>query len=216
MKTGLKERERTSRRLCAVVVAEDEVSRAGLVAQLRGTGEVEVVEDFERALVAVIVVDTVDQRAAGAIREALAAGCHSVVAIATRLDDSGVVSAAEAGASAILRRSEVGIRRLAAVVRGAAEGDGALSPDLLGAMLQRVGTLQRTSDRGRGLPLSGFTAREIDVLRLLAEGYDTIEIASKLAYSERTVKNVIHGVTARFGLRNRCHAVAYAIRAGVL
>ena len=53
-------------------------------------------------------------------------------------------------------------------------------------------------------------------LRLLAEGYDTAAIADTLAYSERTIKNVIHDVTSRLHLRNRSHAVAFAMRTGVI
>jgi DNA-binding NarL/FixJ family response regulator len=54
------------------------------------------------------------------------------------------------------------------------------------------------------------------VLGLVADGLDTREIATKLSYSERTVKNVLHDVTNRFQLRNRAHAVAYALREGLL
>ena len=50
------------------------------------------------------------------------------------------------------------------------------------------------------------------MLRLLAEGQDTQEIASTLCYSERTVKGVIHEITTRLQLRNRSHAVAFALR----
>jgi DNA-binding NarL/FixJ family response regulator len=66
------------------------------------------------------------------------------------------------------------------------------------------------------LSLTGFSGRELDVLRLLSEGWDTAEIAEKLAYSERTVKNVIHDITTRLQLRNRSHAVAYAVRQGLI
>jgi DNA-binding CsgD family transcriptional regulator len=45
---------------------------------------------------------------------------------------------------------------------------------------------------------------------------DTLEIAQELSFSERTVKNVIAGMTTRLNLRNRPHAVAYAMRAGVI
>jgi DNA-binding CsgD family transcriptional regulator len=58
--------------------------------------------------------------------------------------------------------------------------------------------------------------REVEVLRLVADGFDTVEIARKLNYSERTVKNVIHQITQRLGLRNRPHAVAYAIKNGLM
>ena len=64
--------------------------------------------------------------------------------------------------------------------------------------------------------LAGFTEREIDVLKLVAEGCDTAEIANRLAYSQRTIKNILHDVTTRFNLRNRAHAIAYALRAGVI
>jgi len=58
--------------------------------------------------------------------------------------------------------------------------------------------------------------RERELIRLLAEGYDTAEIARSLSYSERTVKNIVHGLLNRLRLRNRAHAVAFAMRAGVL
>jgi DNA-binding NarL/FixJ family response regulator len=58
--------------------------------------------------------------------------------------------------------------------------------------------------------------RELEVLRLLADGLSTLEIASRLNYSERTVKNIIHGVVSRLNLRNRTHAVAFALRNGLL
>jgi DNA-binding CsgD family transcriptional regulator len=54
------------------------------------------------------------------------------------------------------------------------------------------------------------------VLRLVADGLDTSEIAERLSYSERTIKNIIHDVTTRFHLRNRSHAVAFAVRQGLI
>ncbi|MET0864190.1 MAG: helix-turn-helix transcriptional regulator, partial [Nakamurella sp.] len=54
------------------------------------------------------------------------------------------------------------------------------------------------------------------VLKLVAGGHDTAEIASLLSYSQRTVKNILHDVTTRLQLRNRSHAVAYAVREGLI
>jgi DNA-binding CsgD family transcriptional regulator len=79
-----------------------------------------------------------------------------------------------------------------------------------------VERLQREVLAPRGLNSAGLSPREVDVLRLMAEGLDTVEIAVELCYSERTVKNIIYGVTTRLNLRNRSHAVAYAMRAGML
>jgi DNA-binding NarL/FixJ family response regulator len=53
-------------------------------------------------------------------------------------------------------------------------------------------------------------------LRLLADGCDTIEIARRMAYSERTVKTIVHVILDRFGARNRAHAVAFATREGII
>jgi DNA-binding CsgD family transcriptional regulator len=61
---------------------------------------------------------------------------------------------------------------------------------------------------------SELTAREQAVLRLIARGRTTAEVAAELSYSERSIKNVIHGVTERLALRNRCHVVAHAVREG--
>jgi DNA-binding CsgD family transcriptional regulator len=50
----------------------------------------------------------------------------------------------------------------------------------------------------------------------VADGLDTDEIAASLSYSSRTVKNILHSVTTRFCLKNRSHAVAYALREGLI
>jgi DNA-binding NarL/FixJ family response regulator len=102
------------------------------------------------------------------------------------------------------------------VITGAARGEGSVPPDLLGRLLDQVGTLQRGVLGPRGLTFNGLATREIEVLRLVADGCDTSEIADRLAYSERTVKNVLHDVTTRLQLRNRSHAVAYALRQGLI
>ncbi|WP_390624121.1 response regulator transcription factor [Fodinicola feengrottensis] len=66
------------------------------------------------------------------------------------------------------------------------------------------------------MTFSGLAEREVQVLRLVADGFDTEEIAQKLSYSQRTVKNVLHDVTSRLHLRNRSHAVAYALKHGLI
>ena len=63
---------------------------------------------------------------------------------------------------------------------------------------------------------SALGHRELMALRLLADGCDTREIARQLCYSERTVKSIIGTVTERLGVRNRTHAVAHAIRHGLI
>ena len=89
-------------------------------------------------------------------------------------------------------------------------------PEVCGHLLGQVGRLQRQVLSPRGLSFTGLSDREIQVLRLIADGLDTNEIASQLCYSQRTVKNVLHDVTSRLQLRNRSHAVAYAVREGLI
>lgn len=134
----------------------------------------------------------------------------------SRLDDNDLMSAIEAGASGVLRRSESSPERLAAAVVAATKGDGALAPDLVGRLLNQVKHLQHDVLSPRGIGSDGLNDRERNVLRLLADGHATREIARELAYSERTIKNIIHDVTMRLNLRNRSHAVAYAVKAGII
>ena len=64
----------------------------------------------------------------------------------------------------------------------------------------------------RGIGGDGLNERERAILRFLAEGLPTSEIARQLAYSERTIKNIIHEMNSRLNLRNRSHAVAYVVK----
>jgi DNA-binding NarL/FixJ family response regulator len=61
-----------------------------------------------------------------------------------------------------------------------------------------------------------LTGRELDVLRLLAEGGSTRDIAERLSYSERTVKYIVHDVLGKLNGRTRAHAVAVASRRGII
>ena len=65
-------------------------------------------------------------------------------------------------------------------------------------------------------PWSNLSLRDLNVLHLLADGRSTADIAVVLAYSESTIKNVIHDLVRQLSARNRAHAVAMAIRAGVI
>lgn len=205
-------------RIPVFVYARDPLSQAGIASQLRTRPELLVVDDgdVDRARVAVVVADDVDDDTQRVIKAIQRNGCPRVVLIVTRLDDNALLAAVEAGACGFVRRSEAVPERLAATVCSAVAGDGSVPPDLLGRLLEQVGRLQRNVLAPRGLTFSGLSDREITVLRLVADGLDTAEVANELFYSERTVKNVIHDVTTRLNLRNRTHAVAYALRQGLI
>jgi DNA-binding NarL/FixJ family response regulator len=143
-------------------------------------------------------------------------GPSRAIVVASTLDDSGLISAVEAGVIGLVRRSDATPERLVQVITRAAAGEGSVPPDLLGRLLNQVGSLQRQVLMPRGLTFSGLSAREIDVLRLVADGFDTSEVSMKLGYSERTIKTVLHDLTSRLQLRTRGHAVAYALREGLI
>jgi DNA-binding NarL/FixJ family response regulator len=204
-------------RVSVAVSAEDPISRDGVLMQLRGQPGFALVDeaDVEPETVVVVVCDEVDGAALQRIR-AVRRREARVVLVAGRVDDQTLLTAVEAGVGGVVRRSQVTPSALAGAIRSAAAGDGTLPPDLLGRLLDQVGRLQRQVLSPLGLTVAGLTERELKVLRLLAEGLDTAEVGRRLYFSERTVKAIIHDLTSRLQLRNRTHAVAYALREGLI
>ena len=203
-------------RIPVFISAADPISHAGIASQLRGAGITEIADATVPGAVALVVADHVDAESVSVIRSLRARGAERLILLVARIDDKGVVAAVEAGATNVIRRSEATPGNLLAAIRTASAGEGSLPPDLLGRLLSQVGRLQRQVLHPRGLTFAGLTDREVRVLELLAEGLDTAEVGRRLFYSERTVKNIIHDLTNRLELRNRTHAVAYAIREGLI
>jgi DNA-binding NarL/FixJ family response regulator len=206
------------RRLPVHLYSTDVISRAGVVSQLRPRPEVLLLDapEAEQAEVDVVISDSIDEPTLRRLRALRSRSRSALVLVVTQVDDAGLVAAVEHGVAGIVRRSEASADRLVAVIQAAAAGEGTVPPDLLGRLLQQVGALQREVLGPRGLTFSGLAEREVEVLRLVADGFDTAEIATKLSYSQRTIKNILHDVTNRLHLRNRCHAVAYALRNGLI
>ncbi len=206
----------TSTTVATYVHARDPISQAGVVAQLRMRPEIRVVETAPQSAVAVMIADTVDESTTRELRAMRKDGQPRLMLVATTVDDAALVAAAEAGVAGLLRRCDASADMLVRTIVKVASGEGEVPPDLLGRLLEQVGRLQRQVLAPRGLTFTGLTPRETEVLRLVAEGLDTGEIALRMCYSERTVKNVLHDLTTRLQLRNRTHAVAYAVREGLI
>ncbi|MFJ8852400.1 response regulator transcription factor [Streptomyces sp. NPDC102437] len=139
-----------------------------------------------------------------------------VVLVLAELTEQAAFRAVACGVAGLVPRSEATPDHLVHVIKTAAAGDGYMPPNLLGALMSEVGTLQENVLLPQGRHSSGLSVREIDILRLIAEGHDTGVIATKLAYSERTIKYTLHQLMTRLQLRNRSHAVAFAMRQGLL
>lgn len=208
----------TSYPIGVYVYATDPVSRSGIVAALDERAEFRICEDpdVDAASVAIVVTDAVNETVLRVIRALQRNSCPRVLLVAADIDDGGLFGAIDAGISGVLRRSNADGDRLADAVRTAASGDGTIPPDLTARVLDQIRHVQSEVLEPQGLTFQGLSDREVEVLRLVAEGRVTSEIADELAYSERTIKNVIHDITSRLHLRNRSHAVAYALRQGLI
>ncbi|MFW6720222.1 response regulator transcription factor [Streptomyces sp. MAR4 CNY-716] len=205
-------------RVTVTVYAADPVLRVGVVHQLRQRPEVDLIDDTDasRAEVSLVVVDTVDDDVVALLNRLRRANTTRTGLVIGALGAGALQRVIECGVAAVLRRSEADQGRLLHLVLAIANGEGVLPGDLLGKLLTHVGSLQRSEADPGGLSLATLTTREADMLRLVSEGLDTAEIARKTSYSERTVKNVLHEITTRLQLRNRAHAVGYALRNGLI
>jgi DNA-binding NarL/FixJ family response regulator len=207
------------------VYAADPISQAGLTAQLRFRPEVRVLDSpaeisevaaADEGVVAVVAAETADDRTLQELRALRQRGCRRTVLVLTTMDDTSLVTALETGVCAVLHRADATPLRLAGLAQRAAVGDATMSPDILGRLVKQVSRLRHQVLSPMGMTMSGLSNRETQVLKLVADGFGTHEIAQTLSYSERTVKNILHDVTSRLRLRNRSHAVAYAIREGLI
>ncbi|EXG82264.1 helix-turn-helix transcriptional regulator [Cryptosporangium arvum] len=206
-----------ARRIPVTVIGDDPLTRAGLIAHLQSGPDIDLrpatPDGDHRPGVAVVATDRVDRAAVGRLR-ALSSGWKAVLIVA-HLREPELLRALDADVFAILLRHDVTPDRLLRAVRASARHDRDLPADAVGHLVDVVVRLRRADPAGRDDERPP-TQRELDVLRLIAEGMETREVAAHLSFSERTVKNVLYGVTARYGLRNRTHAVAHVLREGYL
>ncbi|MEU1757020.1 response regulator transcription factor [Micromonospora matsumotoense] len=196
----------------------DPISTAGITAALRGRAEIEVVaaQMITAETVGVVAADTLDRDTLDVLKAVRRLGCRRFVLVAAVESDSALIPAVELGVRALASRTEATGHRLAQLVVSTASGGAAMPPEVLGLLVKQVTRLQQTVLAPRGIDVNGLSVRESEILRLVADGMDTREVATRLSYSERTVKNVLHDITSRFQLRNRTHAVAYAVREGLI
>jgi DNA-binding NarL/FixJ family response regulator len=119
----------------------------------------------------------------------------------------------DAGAVGVLAKDSLTPATLEANVRAALHGAGVLPFEL---MARLVGHSEGAADAPPDAVASQLSVREQQVLRLIADGHATRDVARQLSYSERTIKNVLHDVATKLGARSRSHAVAHAVRAGLI
>lgn len=137
----------------------------------------------------------------------------AVVVLTTYSDDESIAAALRAGARGYLTK-DAGRGEIAAAIRAAAVGQATFDR----AVSERLSVAMSTSASPRSpterLP-DGLTAREAEILGLIAEGLSNAEIAGRLFVGAATVKTHINNAFAKIGARNRADAVRYAYRSGL-
>ena len=133
----------------------------------------------------------------------------AVVVLTTYADDASVVEALRAGASGWLSK-DADAEAIGRALRSAADGHTTVDSAALARLLATEPAPRHPTE----LP-DGLTAREAEVLGLIATGLSNGEIARRLVVSEATVKTHVNHLFAKAGLRDRAQAVRYAYRHGL-
>jgi DNA-binding NarL/FixJ family response regulator len=147
-------------------------------------------------------------------RVALTGAPTRVLVLTTYGMDEYVYDALKAGAAGFLVKTE-SPERLVEAVRVVARGEALLAPEITRRLVDRFVSGIRP---GAAAPpeLEELTAREVEVLQLIARGLSNAEIAERLVVSEGTVKTHVARVLAKLGLRDRVQAVVFAYESGLV
>ncbi|MDV7221565.1 response regulator transcription factor [Streptomyces prunicolor] len=221
--------EEVVRRPARVVVADDQtVVREGIVMLLGLLSGIEVVgaaADGNEAvrLVAelapdVVLMDLRMPRCDGVEATRRIRAEHpgtQVVVLTTFADDASLFPALRAGARGYLTK-DAGGDEIVRAVESVLSGDAGLSPSIQRRLLERLSEPEPQPQSGPAEPPDGLTARETEVLLLIAEGLTNQEIARALHVSTATVKTHINNLFAKTGLKDRAQAVRYAYGKGLV
>jgi DNA-binding NarL/FixJ family response regulator len=211
-----------------VLICDDQaLVRGGFRAILDARPEIEVVGEAENGAQAVALAERrhpdvilMDIRmpvldGIEATRKLVADGSQARVIVLTTFDlDEYVHAAIRAGASGFLLK-DVTPAKLVEAIGIVAQGDALLAPSVTRRLLERFAATLPVGDQSSDA-LGELTAREIEVLRLLAGGLSNAEIAAELVVTEATVKTHISSVLRKLGLRDRVQAVIVAYQTGLV
>lgn len=137
-----------------------------------------------------------------------------VVVLTTYADDESLFPALAAGARGYLTKDADG-DEIVRAVHSVLSGDAGLSPGIQRRLLERLAEAEPRPAAPSGPP-DGLTARETEVLLLIAEGLSNPEIARRLHVSTATVKTHINNLFTKTGLKDRAQAVRYAYGKGLV
>jgi DNA-binding NarL/FixJ family response regulator len=151
--------------------------------------------------------------AARRIREILPSTRVLMLTVSDEEDD--LYEAIKAGANGYLLK-EISVEEVAAAIHAVMHGQSLISPAMASKLLTEFNALARQAAEHDKLPAPVLTARELEVLRLVARGMSNRDVADQLFISENTVKNHVRNILEKLHLHSRMEAVMYAVRKGLL
>jgi DNA-binding NarL/FixJ family response regulator len=141
---------------------------------------------------------------------------HAKILMLTISDEeSDLYEAIKAGASGYLLK-EISIEEVADAIRSVWAGQSRISPSMASKLLSEFAAMSKRADERQQLPAPRLTEREMEVLKLVAQGLNNRDIAAQLFISENTVKNHIRNILEKLHLHSRMEAVVYAVREKLL
>ena len=201
-----------------LIVDDQPLLRAGFKSVLEASGQIDVVGEAATGVEAIeqarrldpdVVLMDVRMPDMDGIQATRRMPRQKVLILTTFGLDEYIIEALRAGASGFLLK-DAPVEDLLSAVRAVAAGDAQLSPAVTKRLLDQVARrLPAAVDHDEAL-LEELTARERDVLRLLALGMSNAEIGEALVVAEATVKTHVSSVLGKLGLRDRVQAVIYA------
>ena len=218
----------TDERLRVLIVDDHALFRRGLQMVLRQEEDIEVVgeagdghEAVDRAQELMPDVVLMDVRMPGQsgikateqIKDLLP---HAKILMLTISDEEAdLYDAIKAGASGYLLK-EISIDEVADAVLSVSSGQSRISPSMASKLLTEFAAMSKRADERHQLPAVRLTEREMEVLKLVAQGMNNRDIAKELFIAENTVKNHIRNILEKLHLHSRMEAVVYAVREKLL
>ena len=138
-----------------------------------------------------------------------------IVMLTVSDEEADLYEAIKAGATGYLLK-EISIEEVASAVRAVVAGQSLISPSMASKLLTEFNNLAKQADERTTVPSPRLTDRELEVLRLVAQGKSNREIATDLYISENTVKNHVRNILEKLHLHTRMEAVMYAVREKLL
>lgn len=134
-----------------------------------------------------------------------------IIVLTSYHDDEHIFPVLRAGALSYLLK-DIGVDALAEAVRGASRGEAALHPRVAARVIREL----QGAPRDALNPFAELSERELEVLRLIAEGNSNADIAARLVLSEKTVKGHVGNILSKLQLADRTQAAVYAWRGGIV